>query len=131
MFSAAMLSVNGTTVTSTASNVADISRLQLRTEHTKAGADGPGSAGLLSFNQTMTPEEATSDVLDNAAGGSNTTAVSTASHENTLIQINRGLFHKHVPSLLQPVARSASLPTACWVADGKNPEECGVVCLGA
>ena len=29
-----------------------------------------------------------------SGGGSNTTAVSTASHENTLIQINRGLFHK-------------------------------------
>ena len=35
-------------------------------------------------------------------------------------------------SLLQPVARPASLLTAavCWAADGKNPEECGVVCLG-
>ena len=35
-----------------------------------AGADGPGSAGLLSFNQKMSHEELTSDVLDNAAGGS-------------------------------------------------------------
>ena len=94
MFSAAMLSVNGTTVTSTASNVADISRLQLRTEHTKAGADGPGSAGLLSFNQTMTPEEVTSNVLDNAAGGSHTTVVDDATLGNTLTHINRGLFHK-------------------------------------
>ena len=31
------MSVNGTTVTSTAANLADISRLQLRTEHTKSG----------------------------------------------------------------------------------------------
>ena len=48
MFSAGMMSINGTTVSSIAANVADISQLQLRTEHTKAGADGPGSAGLLS-----------------------------------------------------------------------------------
>eukprot|EP01047_Picozoa_sp_COSAG01_P102614 COSAG01_NODE_32179_length_585_cov_0.893004_2_plen_141_part_01 len=43
MFSAASLSIGGTTVESHASNVADVSYLQLRTEHTKAGADGPGS----------------------------------------------------------------------------------------
>ena len=66
----------------------------MRTEHTKAGADGPGSAGLLSFNQTMTPEEVTSDVLDNAAGGSHTTVVDNATLANTKTEINRGLFHK-------------------------------------
>lgn len=70
MFSAGMLSCNGTTVSSIASNVADVSYLQLRTEHTKAGADGPGSAGLLSFNQKMTAEEQSSSDLDFAAGGS-------------------------------------------------------------
>jgi hypothetical protein len=39
------------TISSTASNLADISMLQLRTEHTRAGTDAGGSAGLLSFNQ--------------------------------------------------------------------------------
>ena len=64
-----MLSINGTTIESHAANVADVSRIQLRTEHTKAGADGPGSAGLLSFNQKMTREELGSSTLDNVAGG--------------------------------------------------------------
>eukprot|EP01043_Picozoa_sp_COSAG02_P067460 COSAG02_NODE_10849_length_1846_cov_1.688609_2_plen_223_part_00 len=72
MFSAGMLSINGTTISSHASNVADVSYLQLRTEHTKAGADGPGSAGLLSFNQKMTHEEVDSDDIDFVAGGSDT-----------------------------------------------------------
>ena len=75
MFSAAMLSINGTTVTSTAANLADSSRLQLRTEHTKAGADGPGSAGLLSFNQKMTHEELGSATMDNAGGGTGDGAI--------------------------------------------------------
>ena len=69
-FSAGMLVCNGTTVSSIASNVADVSYLQLRTEHTKAGADGPGSAGMLSFNQTMTQEEFSAANLDFTAGGS-------------------------------------------------------------
>ena len=56
MWSSAQLSINGTTVESHANNVDDIARIQLRTEHTKAGADGPGSAGLLSFNQKMLRE---------------------------------------------------------------------------
>ena len=56
MWSAAQLAINGTTVESHANNVDDIARIQLRTEHTKAGADGPGSAGLLSFNQKMLRE---------------------------------------------------------------------------
>ena len=73
MFSAGMLSINGTTISSHASNVADVSYLQLRTEHTKAGADGPGSAGLLSFNQKMTHEEVDSANIDFTGGGSNTT----------------------------------------------------------
>ena len=73
MFSAGMLSINGTTISSHASNVADVSYLQLRTEHTKAGADGPGSAGLLSFNQKMTHEEVDSAALDFVGGGSDTT----------------------------------------------------------
>ena len=53
-FSAGMLSVNGTTVSQNAANLSDISRLQLRTEHTRAGAEAGGTAGLLSFNQKMT-----------------------------------------------------------------------------
>ena len=56
MWSSAQLAINGTTVESHANNVDDIARIQLRTEHTKAGADGPGSAGLLSFNQKMLRE---------------------------------------------------------------------------
>ena len=55
MFSAGMLSVNGTTVPSVAANPADLSLLQLRTEHTKSGADGPGSAGLLSLFERTCP----------------------------------------------------------------------------
>jgi hypothetical protein len=72
MFSAGMLSINGTTIASTQANLADVSMLQLRTEHTKAGADGGGSAGLLSFNQKMTPEDVQADAanLDSLAGGS-------------------------------------------------------------
>ena len=57
MFSAGMLSINGTTIASTQANLADVSMLQLRTEHTRAGADAGGSAGLLSFNQKMTPND--------------------------------------------------------------------------
>ena len=53
MWSSSMLSINGTTVESHAANCDDVSRIQIRTEQTKAGADGPRSAGLLSFNQTM------------------------------------------------------------------------------
>jgi len=67
MFSSAQLSVNGTTVESHANNVDDISRIQLRTEQTKAGADGPGSAGLLSFNQKMIRENLDLDDTDVAA----------------------------------------------------------------
>ena len=53
MFSAGMISVHGTTSSSTAANFADISMLQLRTEHTKAGADAGGSTGLLSFRMDV------------------------------------------------------------------------------
>ena len=70
MFSAGMMSINGTTIASTQANLSDISMLQLRTEHTKAGADAGGSAGLLSFNQKMTPEDLNSADLDALAGGS-------------------------------------------------------------
>ena len=69
-FSAGMLSVNGTTVSQNAANLSDISRLQLRTEHTRAGAEAGGTAGLLSFNQKMTQEDFQSTFLDAAAGGS-------------------------------------------------------------
>ena len=46
-----------------------------RTEHTKAGADGPGSAGLLSFNQKMTQEEITSATLNGVGGGTSFTKI--------------------------------------------------------
>ena len=93
MFSAASLSIGGTTVESHAANVADVSQLQLRTEHTKAGADGPGSAGLLSFNQKMTHEDVTSVTLDNLAGGSNTAAVAAAAGADSLTALNTGVYH--------------------------------------
>ena len=93
MFSAASLSIGGTTVESHAANVADVSLLQLRTEHTKAGADGPGSAGLLSFNQKMTHEDVTSTTLDNLAGGSNTTPVTAASGADSLTALNTDIYH--------------------------------------
>eukprot|EP01048_Picozoa_sp_COSAG05_P004531 COSAG05_NODE_248_length_12946_cov_85.003737_6_plen_509_part_00 len=70
MWSAAQLSINGTTVESHANNVDDIARIQLRTEHTKAGADGPGSAGLLSFNQKMLRQNHFVDGTDNSGGAS-------------------------------------------------------------
>ena len=82
MFSAGMISVNGTTITSTAANLTDISMLQLRTEHTRAGADAGGSAGLLSFNQKMCREDLTSNLVDGAAGGSSA-AVATAAAADT------------------------------------------------
>jgi hypothetical protein len=44
MWSSSMLSINGTTVESHAANCDDVSRIQIRTEQTKAGADGLGSA---------------------------------------------------------------------------------------
>jgi hypothetical protein len=81
MWSSSMLSINGTTVESHAANCDDVSRIQIRTEQTKAGADGPGSAGLLSFNQTMTREEFTSGDIDVAAGG--TLAANNAGDANT------------------------------------------------
>ena len=70
MFSAGMMSINGTTIASTQANLSDVSMLQLRTEHTKAGADAGGSAGLLSFSQKMTPEDIIDADLDAFAGGS-------------------------------------------------------------
>ena len=72
MFSAASLSVNGTTVESHAANVADVSRLQLRMEQTKAGAEAAGSAGLLSFNQKLTQEDRTGAGLNETSGGLDT-----------------------------------------------------------
>ena len=74
MFSAGMMSVNGTTIASTQANLSDVSMLQLRTEHTTAGADAGGSAGLLSFSQKMTPEDVISADLDAKAGGSGAVA---------------------------------------------------------
>ena len=58
MFDQAQISINGTTVENHTNDVADVARIQLRTEATKAGADGPGSAGLLSFSQKMVRENA-------------------------------------------------------------------------
>jgi hypothetical protein len=59
MFSAGMLSINGTTVESIAANMRDQSILQLRMDNTTAGADmGGGTAGLLGFSQKMTQSSA-------------------------------------------------------------------------
>jgi hypothetical protein len=53
-----MLSINGTTVESVASDMRDVSLLQLRMDNTSAGADmGGGTAGLLGFSQKMTQSE--------------------------------------------------------------------------
>ena len=58
MFSAGMLSINGTTVESVASNMRDVALLQLRMDNTSAGADmGGGTAGLLGFSQKMVQSE--------------------------------------------------------------------------
>ena len=54
LFNAGILSINGTTVESVASNMRDVSLLQLRMDSTTAGADfGAGTAGLLGFSQKM------------------------------------------------------------------------------
>jgi len=92
MWSAAQLAINGTTVESHANNVDDIARIQLRTEHTKAGADGPGSAGLLSFNQKMLRENYSKNTAEKAvivADGNmpdGHTAVGNEAALNTLLQ---------------------------------------------
>jgi hypothetical protein len=45
------LSINGTTVANTPTNVQDISALQIRLEGTEAGGAAFGSGGLLSIDQ--------------------------------------------------------------------------------
>ena len=98
MFSSCMLSANGTTIESHAANVDDISRIQLRTESTKAGADGPGSAGLLSFNQTMTREEQSSSTLDFAAGGAESDPLlANAAEDATRAALTAGVFATTAP----------------------------------
>ncbi len=65
MFSAGMLSINGTTVESIAANMRDQSILQLRMDNTTAGADlGGGTAGLLGFSQKMTQSSEHFSVAD-------------------------------------------------------------------
>ena len=62
---AGMLSINGTTVESVASNMRDQSLLQLRMDNTSAGADfGGGTAGLLGFSQKMTQSDEHFSVAD-------------------------------------------------------------------
>ena len=53
LFDQSRLSINGTTVSNTPTNLQDISAIQLRLEGTKAGAAACGSAGLLSMDQRM------------------------------------------------------------------------------
>ena len=78
LFNAGMLSINGTTVESVASNMRDQSLLQLRMDNTSAGADhGGGTAGLLGFSQKMTQSDEHFSVADvrkiqPAEGGGNT-----------------------------------------------------------
>lgn len=122
MFSAGMLSINGTTISSHASNVADVSYLQLRTEHTKAGADGPGSAGLLSFNQKMTHEEVDSANIDFAGGGSvvgkaNADAANTVAGLNTVYSTPDERSDKH-----EVLLRNASGSTIAAHGDTKAIE---------
>ena len=65
LFNAGMLSINGTTVESVASNMRDQSLLQLRMDNTSAGADfGGGTAGLLGFSQKMTQSDEHFSVAD-------------------------------------------------------------------
>eukprot|EP01047_Picozoa_sp_COSAG01_P036263 COSAG01_NODE_2825_length_7004_cov_6.813034_9_plen_520_part_00 len=71
-----------------------LSRIQIRTEQTKAGADGPGSAGLLSFNPTMTREERTSAAVDVAAGG---TLAANNADDATTRGVAPELFHTTAP----------------------------------
>ncbi len=80
MFDQAQISVNGTTVENHTNDVADIARIQLRTEATKAGADGPGSAGLLSFSQKMVRENSSKDTTDINDDDANLLAAQNAFH---------------------------------------------------
>ena len=58
LFDQSRLSINGTTVANTPTNVQDISALQIRLEGTEAGGAACGSGGLLSMDQRMHhPEE--------------------------------------------------------------------------
>jgi hypothetical protein len=58
LFDQSRLSINGTTVANTPTNVQDISALQIRLEGTEAGGAACGSGGLLSIDQRMHhPEE--------------------------------------------------------------------------
>ena len=78
MFSAGMLSINGTTVESVASNMRDVALLQLRMDNTSAGADmGGGTAGLLGFSQKMVQSEehlSPADLVAVKAGNGGTAA---------------------------------------------------------
>jgi hypothetical protein len=53
LFDQSRLSINGTTVANTPTNVQDISALQIRLEGTEAGGAACGSGGLLSMDQRM------------------------------------------------------------------------------
>ena len=90
-FNAALLSVNGTTVSSTASDLKDISLLQLRTEGTKSGEQAGGSAGLLSFNQKMTHEETPAKVRNFLCAEGNG-GTGTESDDNSAFAIGLGMF---------------------------------------
>ena len=90
LFSAGMLSINGTTVESVAANMRDTSLLQLRMDNTTAGGDmGGGTAGLLGFSQKMTQSDAHFSIADvrkvqPAEGGGNpvTTEPTTDQRDN-------------------------------------------------
>jgi hypothetical protein len=59
LFDQSRLSINGTTVANTPTNVQDISALQIRLEGTEAGGAACGSGGLLSMDQRMHHPETT------------------------------------------------------------------------
>ena len=60
LYDQARLSINGTTVASTATNLQEVANIQLSLEGTKAGGMACGSAGLLSMDQRMHHPDATS-----------------------------------------------------------------------
>ena len=60
LYDQARLSINGTTVASTATNVQEVAHIQLALEGTQAGGAACGSAGLLSMDQRMHHPDAAS-----------------------------------------------------------------------
>ena len=79
LFSSGRVSIGGTTIENTGSDLAEIATIQLRTEGTKPGEHAGGAAGLLRFDQTMTHPEIAAGAA--TVGAYNTTAPRSDKHQ--------------------------------------------------